>query len=58
MREICDNHIIAEGEKEIQHLRAENLIIREALLKFEQNMSQRQAHLNNQEIESRIKGVR
>jgi hypothetical protein len=43
MREICDNHIIAEGEKEIQQLRAENLIIREGLLKFEQNMAQRQA---------------
>lgn len=58
MREICDNHIIAEGEKEIQQMRAENLIIREALLKFEQNMVQRQAQLNNEEIESRIKGVR
>jgi hypothetical protein len=58
MREICDNNLIAEGEKEIQQLRAENLIIREALLKFEQNMSHRQAQVNNEEIEARIKGVR
>jgi hypothetical protein len=35
MREICDNHIISEGEREIQVLRAENLLIREALVKFE-----------------------
>ena len=37
MREVCDNHIISESEREIQVLRAENLLIREALVKFEQN---------------------
>lgn len=57
MREICDNHIIAEGEKEIQQLRAENLIVREALVKFEQNAAQRQMQANNEEVEARIRGI-
>jgi hypothetical protein len=58
MREICDNHIIADGEREIQQLRAENIVLREGMLKVQQSKVNQQAQVKSEEVESQVKNIR